>query len=318
MTFYCKFFSLLQFPDEDDYIDKGDLSVAKFHDNSCVALIIEVIGLMCDGQHREMQNYLREQKSSITNVNIVEEITSFLYEYSKRRLLTVDILPLITEAFQALIELCSGNLENSEVIFQKQILSIINYYLQLDITNIKGSHEKKMEYIKLRISALKLKATVVELLDAMLEKISGDTEKLTQQILEGLDIHALHYSMVDFLILKDDEDLIEQKADDNASRALFKTYSVINQLASSETSTGSKIGECLQESQKSCSVKILLFGFVVPISSDVGAYEAWKFCKINENTRTIEVVYKGDDDEEILTKVHFNVNLKVRIPASIT
>ena len=213
-----------------------------------------VIGLMCDGQHKQMQNYLREQKGSITNFSIIEEITSFLYEYTKRRLITSDILPLITEAFQALIELCSGNVENSEAILQQQILPIINYYLQIDITNINfnvdETEEKKCSQsdlkeksVRLRCDVLKLKAAVVELLEVMLEKVSSETERLTFQIAEGLDVTALQYSMVDFLILKDDEDLKEKKSDDNAQRALFKTYSVISHLASSGANTASQFSK---------------------------------------------------------------------------
>ena len=232
-----------------------------FHDRGPVALIIEVIGLMCDGQHKEMQNYLREQKERISDVNIVEEITSFLYEYSKRRVITSDILPLMAAVFQTLIELCSGNFDNSEVIFQKQILSIINFFLQIDITNIKldkkeeqkysktGLEEMKKIYTDLRIDALKLKAAVVELLEAMLERVCTGTEKFTHQITEGLDIQALHYSLVDFLILKDDEDLKKREEDDNALRALFKTYSVINHLIASDTCAGSKFGKVIPACQ---------------------------------------------------------------------
>ena len=245
------FISLLLQPSNAnaDNIDKESLEVVEFHDHRRVALIVKVIGLMCDGQHREMQNYLREQKESLGSFNIVEEITTFVYEYSKRRVITSDVLPLITEAFQTLIELCSGNAENSEVIFQKQILSTINFILQLDITEIKPPDDKpvttdmKKEYIKVRINALKLKAAVVELLEAMLERVTSDTEKLTRQIAEGLDNRALQYSMIDFLVLKDDKDLKDKEADDNAQRALFKTYSVINHLISSEGSEKSKFSK---------------------------------------------------------------------------
>ena len=174
-----------------------------------------------------------------------------MYEYSKRRLITSDILPLITEAFQALIELCSGNVENSEAILQQQILPIINYYLQIDITKInfkvdeteKKKCDLKKNSVQLRYDVLKLKAAVVELLEVMLEKVSSETERLTFQIAKGLDVTALQYSMVDFLILKDDEDLKEKKSDDNAQRALFKTYSVISHLASSGASTASQFSK---------------------------------------------------------------------------
>lgn len=203
---------------------------------------------MCDGQHKTVQEYLREQKSSITSINIVEEMTYFLYEYSRRRQLTSDTLPLIAASLEALIELCSGNVDNIKVIFEKQILSIINYYLQIDITNINAEalmHTKleDEDYVKLRINALKLKAAVVGLLDVMLERVSAYMEKLVQQIAEGVDGRALQYTLVDFVILKDDKELKKMEFDDNAHRALFKTYSVINHLAASGPNVKSKFGK---------------------------------------------------------------------------
>ena len=38
--------------------------------------------------------------------------------------------------------------------------------------------------------------------------------------------------------------------------------------------------------------------------------KAWDFCA--EKARSVEIVYKDDDlDEEVLTRVHFNVNVNV-------
>ena len=38
---------------------------------------LQVLGLMCDGQFRLMQNYLREQKDNICTINIVGEVALF-------------------------------------------------------------------------------------------------------------------------------------------------------------------------------------------------------------------------------------------------
>lgn len=236
-------------------LDSHDIhsEVLELHDQKRVALIMNIIGLMCDGQHKEMQNYLREQKNRIISINMVEEITSLLYEYSKMRKLTRDTLPLIIESFQTLIELCLGNLENIEVLFRMQILPIMNYYLQLDITDITSKSiednsctcikMKHKQAVLLRVQALKLKSAVVELLEAMLEKISFDNEKLTEQIAKGVSSQALHFTMVDFYKLKDDKDLREKKVDDNAYRALFKTYTVIRHLAASSPDAEAEFGE---------------------------------------------------------------------------
>lgn len=39
-----------------------------------VILFLQVLALMCDGQYRLMQNYLREQKDNIVSINIVGEV----------------------------------------------------------------------------------------------------------------------------------------------------------------------------------------------------------------------------------------------------
>ena len=218
--------------------------VLKVHHQKRVAVTINIIGLMCDGQHKKMQNYFREQENRITDINMIEEITSLLYEYSKRRQLTLthDNLPLIAESFQTLVELCLGNLENIEVILRKQILYIINYYLQIDINYITSTMVEGGN-IDDKIQALKLKSAVVELLEAMLEKYSSESERFTKQIAEGLSSHALHDTMEEFYKLKDDKKLKAKGVNENARRALFKTVAVIHHL----TQSGEyeyKFGEC--------------------------------------------------------------------------
>lgn len=236
------------------------MGVLQFYDLSRITLITKVIGLMCDGQYNEMQNFLREQSDSIQSINMVEEISSFLYEFSRKRLVTSDTLPLLIEILQSLIELCSGNYKNNEAIFNIQIISSINFILQIDITKIKGQSKfsrqvnmavitnysdldsignendrkkAKIDYLDLRKKGLELKSSAVELLGIMLEEVSIHTKSLSVQIAGGLDIHALHWSMVDFFELKDDRDLIQEEYADNATRALLKTYSIIRHLMDS-------------------------------------------------------------------------------------
>ena len=246
----------LQSSDWNEDIDKRSLKTVQFYDLSRVTLISEVIGLMCDGQYKKMQSYLREQKESIKSINMVKELTLILYEFSKRRIITFDTLPLTIEIVKSLLELCSGNYNNCEVIFESRIIGLINYFLQIDITDInfhesanygltKGQRkDKKQELIKLRIDGLQLKASVIELLEVMLEDISSESDQLTRKISEGLDISALHFTMVDFYALMDDGDLKRERFEDNAVRALFKSYSIIRHLIYKEVTcqTGRSLG----------------------------------------------------------------------------
>ena len=134
-----------------------------------------------------MQNYLHEQKESITSI-------------------TPNTIKAMHQILQTLIQMCVGNFANQEVIFNKQIMNINNHILQLDITNIKmysdehfvrasedvncsnvdtdvylqqmklykprKSHLPRKEATDLRKEALDLKGSAVELLEAVLKETS--------------------------------------------------------------------------------------------------------------------------------------------------
>ena len=217
---------------------------------------------MCDGQFREVQNYLREQSEDINSVNMVGEIASFLFTFSKKNVLSEQTLLLLNQLIQALNEFCIGNYKNREVTFNENIVSVINFVLQIDITKIKkakqtltvvtnfdefpsSTSQSKLDYPYLRQLALEMKASAVQLLDALLEEISNTTSKLTHQIFEGLDIHALHWSMLDFFVLKNDPDLVKLQSDDNAYRALFDSYRIIMHLVDSGVASLEKLSKNL-------------------------------------------------------------------------
>ncbi len=86
------------------------------------------------------------------------------------------------------------------------------------------------EYQKLRKQALELKGSAVELLDCMLEETSSKTKELAIQLYNGLDVDALHQTMVDFHMLRVDKDIIRDEYDDNAERALYRTYHILIRL----------------------------------------------------------------------------------------
>ena len=215
-------------------------SFLQFCDFSRIEMMLKVLGLCCDGQNRAMQNFAREQSKAIHTINVVSVITSLFYELTEKHKITSDTFPLFIQTLQCLIEMCAGNYKNHEVVFNEHIISAINFILQIDITNIKPRSEdldhlttednSKINYIELRVNGLKLKASAIELLEVITEDISPKSKMLCQQISEGLDIHGLHLSMVEFMILKDDKDLIHLQYEDNASRSLFKIYKILMHL----------------------------------------------------------------------------------------
>lgn len=219
---------------------------------------MKVLGLMCDGQYRDMQDFIRAQNEEIREINLVEEILSFVQTFHQNQHLDGSMIKLLHRILQTLIETSIGNHANLQVIFNTQILSVLNYILQLDLTNIKrpsvrnaqsflGLHHtdenemslvdqnepQKMtavEYKELRKQALELKSSAIELLEGTLEETSSKTRELVNRLAGGLDIEALHGTMVDFCMLKSDVDLRKEEYDDNAERGMYRTYHILMQL----------------------------------------------------------------------------------------
>ena len=91
-------------------LNEAVLELLVFNDSSHVKLALQVLGLMCDGQYRVMQNYLREQRDNIRTINLVGEAALFIQHfYQNINEETVEIVHLI---LQTLIEMCVGNYSN--------------------------------------------------------------------------------------------------------------------------------------------------------------------------------------------------------------
>lgn len=202
-----------------------------------------VLGLMCDGQYRQMQNYLRDQEHMIHNINMVEEVTDFLqYFYHD---LNIEIIDLVHLMLQTLIEMCVGNTHNLVIISNKQIITIINRILLINISDYDEEIPSESAVcaedaacsspapsrITMKTKSIDLKGSAVELLEAMLEETSYQTKDLMQLIAGVLDVSALHDTLGDFYKLKDDPDVKRERFDDDAQRGLFRTYHILVHLA---------------------------------------------------------------------------------------
>ena len=268
----------IQRSDITEEIGTHAASVVQFQDLKRIELAMKVLGLMCDGQYREMQNYLREQKESITSVNMVGEVAIFLQQIFQSRSITPESITVLYQLLQILVEMCVGNYTNQEVIFNKQIMTIINHVLQLDITNITTHSDKQLrasetmnhtntdvnnpdaiklhdaelllrqqikklyqprikpfansgEALELRKKALDLKGSAVELLEAILEETNHKTKNLALQVVGGLDKSAVQGSLIDFYHLGyQDDELKKEEYDDNAERALYRSYHILKRL----------------------------------------------------------------------------------------
>ena len=104
-----------------------------FRDSHHVKLALEVLGLMCDGQYRLMQNYLREQRDNIATINLVADVSLFLQNFYTD--INADTMDLVHLILQTLIEMCVGNYPNQDVIYNRQIVEALNSILAIDIAD---------------------------------------------------------------------------------------------------------------------------------------------------------------------------------------
>ena len=115
----------------------------KFKDTHHVKLALKVLGLMCDGQYRLMQNYLREQKDNLASVNVVGEVASFIQHFSLDiNAETIDLVHLI---LQTLIEMCVGNYPNQLVIYNRQIIEALNHVFAMDVFDEESGETRGFE-----------------------------------------------------------------------------------------------------------------------------------------------------------------------------
>ena len=81
--------------------------------DDCVTLMLRLLGLMCDNQHRELQDYMREQSDNFLSCDLVSETTNFLgFVYSNINPRNVQ---LVDELMQALLEFVSVRRKRSSL-----------------------------------------------------------------------------------------------------------------------------------------------------------------------------------------------------------
>ena len=126
-------------------------------------LALQVLGLICDGQYRVMQNYLREQRDNIHTTNLVGDVALFIQHFYHD--ISVETVELVHLILQTLIEMCVGNYPNQAVIFNRQILEVLNSIFQIDIVERHGGYtvEDVSEPAALHIHTSALPLTIVPL-----------------------------------------------------------------------------------------------------------------------------------------------------------
>jgi len=86
-------------------MEKEMSSDLEFEDDGYIELVLRILGLMCDNQYQDLQDYLREQPDNIKSCNLVAETTRFLdILYSN---IDDKSMALTTQLFDTLVEFCS-------------------------------------------------------------------------------------------------------------------------------------------------------------------------------------------------------------------
>ena len=76
----------------------------------------------------------------------------------------------------------------------------------------------------LLLQSVHLKGSAIELLDVMLEETDERSKYLVRDIVNSLDIEALHYTLAEFYELMNDQKVKEWGYNDEAEKGLFRTY----------------------------------------------------------------------------------------------
>jgi hypothetical protein len=249
----------------------------KFQDSAHIKLALEVLGLMCDGQFRLMQNYLREQRDNIVTINLVGEVAVFAQHFYND--INQDTMELVHLILQTLIEMSVGNFPNQEVIYNRLIVDVVNAILQLSIGDY---HEHGFSHIA---DLVDLKGSAVELIEGMLEETNHRSCHLAKEIAGSLDLAAVYDTVDDFYELMNDASVKAARYDDNAERGLFRAYHVIVQLKD----CGNDLGEWAEPPEKYPTLA-----------------KAFSYCK--SRSKSIEVNYENMDGDKILTKVNFHLD----------
>ncbi|KAI0220817.1 Inositol 1,4,5-trisphosphate receptor type 3 [Lamellibrachia satsuma] len=170
--------------ESEDGADMGSVfsctdSDLRWHDDGYIQLVLHIMGMMCDGQNRVLQDYLREQPDNIKSDNLISETTNYLgMLYSWVDNTTISLL---TELFNTLSECTSGNYQNQLVVYEGRACDYINYILRGGVSKIN---------LCTAMQVMKLKHSIVSLITALTEQSSesGEThESVAKEVAKTID-----------------------------------------------------------------------------------------------------------------------------------
>ncbi|XP_065924754.1 inositol 1,4,5-trisphosphate receptor type 3 isoform X2 [Magallana gigas] len=179
-----------------------------FKDDGYIELVLRMLGLMCDNQHSDIQNYIRDQFDNIKSVNLVAETTKFLnILYSN---INEQTMPLVVQLFDTLVEFTSGNQKNQSVVFENKVCDYINHVLRIGQYGNCGINE---EYI--------LKKSIAVLIRSLTEENTEEDEDEVVSKSLFINYHEREMSSMSWEIMEYlDEDLCVSTMTEAFSKAM--------------------------------------------------------------------------------------------------
>ena len=101
-----------------------------FASRACVLEVLELLRLMCEGHHVEMQEYIRTQPHQVTSHDLVTEVYLFLLALEPE--LDGTNVDQALKALETLTELVQGNTTyaNTQLLLQTKLVSILERLIE--------------------------------------------------------------------------------------------------------------------------------------------------------------------------------------------
>jgi inositol 1,4,5-triphosphate receptor type 1 len=262
-----------KFTKKQKILGTNEFEKAKVAVDNRIIMALNVLSWLCDGQQKELQDMLREQKV-LTATNIVSQVTFLLYGIAEN--LNEGNVNVSQSAVQALIEMCAGNYNNQLIAFKGQVIRSINIILKL----------KTFSYAIEQFR--KLKSSSIELLEIMLEETDEKSSQLAQWIISHLDMTFLLNAMFELFD--------SQSSSDKWKSSIFRSYHVLRRIADFKNIT---VDDLVDYKKYTNDCK---FAELFKENTD-DAKRMWQYCHMW--SRSVEIVYKAQSGTELLTRVYF-------------
>ena len=239
-----------------------------------IQVSFKLMGLMCDGQQKFLQDYFREQPDNPENINMVIKTVNFLKIFYTD--INKDNISLVEEVFRSLTEFVSGNFENQNDAFGAKIMDVINRIFQTPTFRFCSLDDM-----------VNLYDSIIRFLQVMLEETSLQTKHLARDLYSVVDVGSVHQVISLLYEIKCDNNVelsIREKADDD----MFRLYHFIIHMRDFDAILNLEDSSRIIPQEKVDQESVL---------------RAWNYC--SNHSKSVEIIYITEDNVQILNKVHF-------------